>query len=130
MSISVEEIFNQSTATDTSSLYEANDTMDKMAFLNMLVTQLKYQDPLNPLEDTEFVAQMAQFSTLEQMQNLNDSFEDMMTLQGLGARALAPLFTRPRTWRVLDGSIAVILCVLALGLAFGGLPEAAPAVSA
>ena len=53
-----------------------------------------------------------------------------LTLQGLGARALAPLFTRPRTWRVLDGSIAVILCVLALGLAFGGLPEAAPAVSA
>jgi L-lysine exporter family protein LysE/ArgO len=49
--------------------------------------------------------------------------------QGLGARALAPLFTKPRTWRVLDGSIAVILCVLALGLAIGGLPEAAPAAT-
>lgn len=49
-----------------------------------------------------------------------------LTAQGLGARALAPLFTKPRTWRVLDGSIAVILCVLALGLAIGGLPEAAP----
>lgn len=47
--------------------------------------------------------------------------------QGLGARALAPLFKRPQTWRVLDGSIAVLLCALALGLAFGGLPEAAPA---
>ena len=46
--------------------------------------------------------------------------------QGLGARALAPLFTKPRTWQVLDGSIAVILCLLALGLAFGGLPQAAP----
>lgn len=43
--------------------------------------------------------------------------------QGLGARALAPLFTKPRTWRVLDGSIAVILCVLAVGLAWGGLPD-------
>jgi len=53
-----------------------------------------------------------------------------LTAQGLGARALAPLFTKPRTWRVLDGSIAVILCVLALGLAFGGLPEAAPAATA
>lgn len=46
-----------------------------------------------------------------------------LTAQGLGARALAPLFTRPRTWRVLDGSIAAILCFLALGLAFGGLPQ-------
>lgn len=46
--------------------------------------------------------------------------------QGLGARALAPLFTKPKTWRVLDGSIAVILCLLALGLAFGGLPETGP----
>lgn len=53
-----------------------------------------------------------------------------LTAQGLGARAMAPLFTKPRTWRVLDGSIAVILCVLALGLALGGLPEAAPVATA
>lgn len=45
-----------------------------------------------------------------------------LTVQGLGARALAPLFTRARTWQVLDGTIALILCVLALGLAMGGVP--------
>ena len=44
--------------------------MGKDAFLQLLVNQLRNQDPLNPVNDKEFLAQMAQFSTLEQMQNL------------------------------------------------------------
>ena len=38
-----------------------------------MVTQLKYQDPLQPTDDKEFIGQMAQFSSLEQMQNMNTS---------------------------------------------------------
>lgn len=49
--------------------------LDKDAFLRLLITQLQNQDPLNPMEDREFIAQMAQFSSLEQMQNLNKTFE-------------------------------------------------------
>lgn len=45
--------------------------LDRNAFLKLLTVQLSNQDPLNPIEDREFVAQLAQFSALEQMQNLN-----------------------------------------------------------
>ncbi len=48
------------------------NALDKDAFLKLLVTQLQNQDPLNPLDSTEFTAQLAQFSSLEQLGNIND----------------------------------------------------------
>ena len=51
--------------------------MDKQSFLLLLVTQFKYQDPLNPMEDTEFVSQLAQYSSLEQLMNLNTGMETL-----------------------------------------------------
>lgn len=62
---------------NSSSSKEASKSNDlgKDAFLNLLVTQMRYQDPLNPTSDKDFLAQMAQFSSLEQMQNLNTSSE-------------------------------------------------------
>lgn len=48
-------------------------SLDKDAFLKLLVTQLQNQDPLKPMDDTQFVSQLAQFSSLEQMQTLNSS---------------------------------------------------------
>lgn len=49
--------------------------LDKESFLLMLVTQLNNQDPLNPLEGHEFAAQLAQFSSVEQLTNLNKGIE-------------------------------------------------------
>lgn len=56
-----------------------NAVMDKDDFLNLLVTQLRYQDPLQPSDNQEMAAQMAQFSSLEQTKNMADSLNSMTT---------------------------------------------------
>jgi flagellar basal-body rod modification protein FlgD len=56
--------------------------LGKDAFLKLLTTQLQHQDPLNPMEDSEFMGQMAQFSTLEQITNMataNTAMADNLT---------------------------------------------------
>lgn len=52
-----------------------NDSMDKDAFLQLLVAQMKYQDPLQPTSNTEYISQYAQFSQVEQMQNMAASMD-------------------------------------------------------
>lgn len=52
--------------------------MGKDSFLQLLITQMQHQDPLEPVKDTEYIAQLAQFNSLEQMQNLNDKFDKML----------------------------------------------------
>lgn len=56
-------------------------TLGKDDFLQLLVTQLQHQDPLNPAESTEFTAQLAQFSSLEQLNNINDNLKNMQQFQ-------------------------------------------------
>ena len=60
--------------------------LGKDDFLKLLITQLSHQDPTQPLQDREFVAQMAQFSTLEQMTNMNGELSKVL---GLLARSQA-----------------------------------------
>ena len=55
--------------------------LGKDQFLQLLITQLRYQDPISPVDDKEFIAQMAQFGSLEQMQNLNTNMSEMMLAQ-------------------------------------------------
>lgn len=78
---------------DTSSTYAAatnakqskkNDALDKDAFLQLLVTQMQYQDPLEPTTNTEYMAQLAQFSTVEELQNLSTSFNTSQAMNMAG----------------------------------------------
>lgn len=58
----------------------AQNELGKDEFLKILITQLTNQDPTEPMEDREFIAQMAQFSTLEQMTNMSGEFERLGAL--------------------------------------------------
>jgi len=62
-----------------------SNELGKDAFLRLLIAQLSNQDPLNPMDDREFIAQMAQFSALEQMTQLNKTMDGMANLNKYSA---------------------------------------------
>ena len=59
-----------------------NSALDKDAFLKLMVTQLQYQDPLDPQDNSEYVAELAQFSALEQMTNVSEGITNVTKLVG------------------------------------------------
>ena len=61
---------------------KANDELGKDAFLQLLVTQLKNQDPLDPQDNSSYIAELAQFSSLEQMTNVVTNLEDLGKIVG------------------------------------------------
>jgi flagellar basal-body rod modification protein FlgD len=87
--MAVENIAGASSSNNSSAITNAvtnsGSDLGKDAFLKILITQLTNQDPLDPLKDKDFIAQMAQFSTLEQMTNMNKSIEQMVALNKASA---------------------------------------------
>ncbi|MBU0665447.1 MAG: flagellar hook assembly protein FlgD [Proteobacteria bacterium] len=81
--------FSTAAATSTTSTAANTSIMGKEDFLILLVAQLKNQDPLNPEDPTAFTAQLAQFSSLEQLTNLNKSMEGLTTAQANSERLSA-----------------------------------------
>jgi flagellar basal-body rod modification protein FlgD len=68
-------------AAGAASAAKASQSLGKDAFLTLLITQLQNQDPLNPADSTEFTAQLAQFSSLEQLSQINSQLETLGLFQ-------------------------------------------------
>jgi len=71
--------------TQTSQTTTADERMgiSRDAFMQLLLAQMRYQDPLSPMEDRDFIAQLAQLNTLEQLEQLNESLATFMGQQSL-----------------------------------------------
>lgn len=76
----VSNVTNSTTNQDTTQVINSatKDTLGKDAFLQLLVTQMRYQDPLDPMDNGEYLAQLAQFSALEQMTNVATGLSNIM----------------------------------------------------
>lgn len=72
-----------STVTNTDNS-NSNSSLDKDAFLQLLVAQMQYQDPLQPTSNTEYMSQLAQFSTVEELQNIDTTFGNSQAMNLTG----------------------------------------------
>lgn len=71
-----------------------SSTMGKDEFLKLLITQLQNQDPMQPLDDKEFIAQMAQFTSVEQLMNISSQLDAMSSSLG----SVSGLIGKEATW--------------------------------
>ncbi|THF81262.1 flagellar hook capping FlgD N-terminal domain-containing protein [Cohnella fermenti] len=82
------ENVQRATKQSTSSTTDSSSTLGKDEFLKILITQLQNQDPMQPMEDKEFISQMAQFSALEQTMNMANQIAALRNAPGMLANTL------------------------------------------
>jgi flagellar basal-body rod modification protein FlgD len=97
---SIQDVLN---TTQTSKVGQTpKSEMGKDQFLQLLVGQLQNQDPMNPMEDKDFMGQMAQFSQLEQVTNMNTSLESQKAFGMLGKDVT---YNDPKTGEIKTGTV-------------------------
>lgn len=104
---------------DTLSLTGGQQVIGKQDFLELLVTQLQNQNPLDPVKNEDFAAQLAQFSSLEQMQNLNKTFEGFMQLSQV--QSASSMIGREVQWIDSDSSEKMSGVVEKISISSAGL---------
>lgn len=96
---------NNGTAASPAPRAVPQKTVGKDEFLRLFVTQLKYQDPLSPMDSAGFTTQLAQFSSLEQLTNLNDGMKSLLLSQNSLQNSLsADLIGKQVGFQVQDAS--------------------------
>jgi flagellar basal-body rod modification protein FlgD len=78
----IASVLNGTSSAASTQTSSATKTVGKDEFLKLLVVQLQNQDPLNPMDSTGFTSQLAQFSSLEQLTNINTSITNLASSQG------------------------------------------------
>lgn len=81
-------VANYTEGTNTTEKKTGTDSMDKDAFLNILVAEMQYQDPLEPSSNTDWVSQMASFSTIEELETVNSTMEQQSAADLVGKRVI------------------------------------------
>lgn len=87
MGMATDGVSGNTNSTSSQVITNAASALDRDAFLNLLMTQIQYQDPMKPMDDTQFISQLAQYSSLEQMQQVNDKMGVMLSGARLGDTA-------------------------------------------
>jgi flagellar basal-body rod modification protein FlgD len=93
----------------SSSTKTSNSSISKDEFLQILASQLSNQDPMNPTSDTEFIGQMAQFSSLEQMQNLNSTFTNTQAYNMVGKDVTATVTASDGSSKTVFGQVSGVV---------------------
>lgn len=103
----IQETTSQSSLKNTSKA--SNDGMDKDAFLQLLVAQMKYQDPLEPTSNTEYISQYAQFSQVEQMQNMAGSVDLQRASSLVGQQVYVKTTTSAGDTKYVQGKVDYVV---------------------
>lgn len=88
---------------------KAGGSMDKEAFLQLLVAQMKYQDPLEPTSNTEYISQLATFSSLEEMQNLNGTMTTQHATNLVGKTVIMNVTSSSGATNVVQGKVDFVV---------------------
>ena len=105
----VVESASQSSLSSSGKVKEESSDMDNDAFLQLLVAQMNYQDPLQPTSNTEYISQYAQFSQVEQMQNMAASVELQRASQLVGENVYVKTTTSSGETKYIQGKVDYVV---------------------
>lgn len=107
----VDSSASANTASTSSSKASAKSTsgLDKEAFLQLLVAQMQYQDPLEPTDNTEYIAQLATFSQLEATQNLEDTVDKDMANNLVGKYVILTVTDKTGNTTTVNGKVDYVM---------------------